>query len=256
MPSNAKAATPHPLPVAPASPRRRGPRPKGESEELRARVLDSAEELFAEHGFHGTSIRDIAGMAGVQLALVGYHFGSKEDLLDHVLARRASVLHAERMQALADARARHGTGHVPVKELFDGYAACFLARASRGDAGWRNYATLVASLANSSPWGTLVSKHYDDAARSYLKELERTCSGTDPEIIYRGFFFMIAIMVAVCSRPGRIERLSLERFDSSDISRLAQSVSLFVEGGFLALTKSTAPKKSRRSGGQSSDNPR
>ncbi len=202
---------------------------------MRARILDCAEKLFAEHGFHGTSIRDIAGMADVPLALIGYHFGSKEDLLDRVLGRRATVLHAERLEALEKAQARHGGGPVPVADLFDAYASCFLARASRRDAGWRNYATLVASLANSAQWGSLVSKHYDDAARAYLQELERSCPEMDPELIHQGFFFMISIMVAVCSRPGRIERLSLARFKSSDISRLAQSISLFAEGGFFHL---------------------
>lgn len=206
---------------------------------MRARILDCAEKLFAEHGFHGTSIRDIAGAADVQLALVGYHFGSKEDLLDSVLGRRATVLHEERMQALEDARLRHGGAAVPVAELFDGYASCFLARASRRDGGWKHYSTLVASLANTGQWGALVSKHYDGAARAFLVELERSCPDVDPELIYQSFFFMIAIMVAVCSRPARIERLSQMRFKSSEIGKLSGSISLFVEGGFRNLVSRT-----------------
>jgi AcrR family transcriptional regulator len=205
---------------------------------MRVGILDCAEKLFAEHGFHGTSIRDIASAADVQLALVGYHFGSKEDLLDSVLGRRATVLHAERMQALEAARLRHRGGLVPVAELFDGYASCFLARASRRDSGWRNYSTLVASLANTGQWGALVSKHYDNAARAYLAELERSCPDVNPELIHQSFFFMIAIMVAVCSRPGRIERLSMMRFRSSEIGSLSASISLFVEGGFRNLVGS------------------
>ena len=40
--------------------------------------MDAAEKLFARRGFHGTSLRDITGAAGVDLALVNYHFGSKK----------------------------------------------------------------------------------------------------------------------------------------------------------------------------------
>ncbi|MGH8309797.1 MAG: TetR family transcriptional regulator, partial [Steroidobacteraceae bacterium] len=40
------------------------------------RILDAAEQLFARRGFHGVSVRDITSEAGVDVALVNYHFGS------------------------------------------------------------------------------------------------------------------------------------------------------------------------------------
>lgn len=46
----------------------------------RARIRDSAVRLFAERGFEGTTIREIAAAAGVSGGLVRHHFGSKEDL--------------------------------------------------------------------------------------------------------------------------------------------------------------------------------
>ena len=53
----------------------------------RERILDSAEELFAEGGF-ATSLRSITSDAGVNLASVNYHFGSKEALIETVFSRR------------------------------------------------------------------------------------------------------------------------------------------------------------------------
>ena len=53
--------------------------------ETRQRVLEAASALFAEHGFHGTTARDIAERAGVNLAAAHYHFGSKESLYLEVL---------------------------------------------------------------------------------------------------------------------------------------------------------------------------
>lgn len=55
----------------------------------RLHILDAAEELFAEHGFEGTSVRDIAGHASVNLAMISYYFGSKEKLLIALVEYRA-----------------------------------------------------------------------------------------------------------------------------------------------------------------------
>src|SRR5690606_34163100 len=51
----------------------------------RDQILAAAAELFAERGFHGTTAREIAQRAGVNLAAAHYHFGSKEDLYLEVL---------------------------------------------------------------------------------------------------------------------------------------------------------------------------
>jgi AcrR family transcriptional regulator len=48
-------------------------------------VLDAARRLFAERGFDGASVRDIAGAAGVDAALVHHYFGTKQDLFLNVL---------------------------------------------------------------------------------------------------------------------------------------------------------------------------
>lgn len=68
----------------------------------RENILRAAEQLFAERGYHGVSIRDIADEAGVPLALVGYHFGPKLQLY-HALFRQRAGYGAQRLQALARA---------------------------------------------------------------------------------------------------------------------------------------------------------
>lgn len=56
----------------------------------RIHILDSAEDLFAEKGFEGTSVRDIAGHANVNLAMISYYFGSKEKLLLALIDHKSS----------------------------------------------------------------------------------------------------------------------------------------------------------------------
>ncbi len=63
------------------------PAPPGELQETRARVLAAAADLFAERGFFGTTVRDIADRARVNVAAGHYHFGSKQELYLEVVRR-------------------------------------------------------------------------------------------------------------------------------------------------------------------------
>ena len=65
----------------------------------RERILDSAEALFAEHGYDGVALRQIARCASVDVALASYHFGKKRDLFQAVFERlsgRGGKARAER----------------------------------------------------------------------------------------------------------------------------------------------------------------
>lgn len=64
------------------------------------KILETAELLFATHGYDGTSLRDITEQAGVNVAAVNYHFGSKENLLTALLDRIITPINAERIELL------------------------------------------------------------------------------------------------------------------------------------------------------------
>ncbi len=74
------------------------------------KILDAAESSFAEHGFAAASLRDITTKAGVNLASVNYHFGSKEALLASVLARRFGPVNQARLALLAQLEADSARG--------------------------------------------------------------------------------------------------------------------------------------------------
>ena len=69
------------------------------------RILGAAEELFAQHGFAGTSLRQVTSRADVNIAAVNYHFGCKQSLLEAVVHRALAPVIEERrrrMEALGD----------------------------------------------------------------------------------------------------------------------------------------------------------
>lgn len=54
-------------------------------------IIEKAEELFATQGYEGTTVRDIADAAGVNLAMISYYFGSKEKLLEALFMERMNA---------------------------------------------------------------------------------------------------------------------------------------------------------------------
>jgi AcrR family transcriptional regulator len=71
-----------------------------EDEPTAAALIGAAVEVMAVHGYHGTSVRDIAAAAGTSPAILYHHFGSKQTLLATLLDRGLDVLIAVTEQAL------------------------------------------------------------------------------------------------------------------------------------------------------------
>lgn len=63
-----------------------------EFNEKQLQIISTAEKLFANRGFDGTSVRDIAEEAGVNIAMISYYFGSKEKLMQAVFKERTSYI--------------------------------------------------------------------------------------------------------------------------------------------------------------------
>jgi len=59
-------------------------------EDTRAKLLDAAGPVFAEQGYRAATVREISTRAGVNLALMNYHFGDKEQLYAAAVSHAAS----------------------------------------------------------------------------------------------------------------------------------------------------------------------
>src|SRR5215213_1874101 len=76
--------------------------------EKQVQIMEAAEKLFADNGFAGTSVRDIAEAANVNLAMISYYFGSKEKLMEamfkyrgeHLTMQLQNILHAKDLSPL------------------------------------------------------------------------------------------------------------------------------------------------------------
>ncbi|QBF30808.1 TetR/AcrR family transcriptional regulator [Thalassococcus sp. S3] len=196
-------------PATPERPQKTVGRPKSRSsEETRERILNEAERLFAERGYDGTSVRNVASAAGLQLQAIGYHFGPKESLFETVVERRAVVLNAMREDALATLREEHGQAPLPLDDLVRAYSRPFIASANSDDEGWRNFAALMGRLANSRLGTATITRHYNVIAKAYIAELKKSLPDAPEQSIVDGMLFFVASMLSICAATGRFSDLS------------------------------------------------
>ena len=93
--------------------------------DVEQRLLDTAEELFCQKGFAGTSIRDITAKADCNVAAVNYHFGSKENLYLAIFKRHLSQMRDVHIAAINRAMSEKN-GSVTLEDLLMSFATAFI----------------------------------------------------------------------------------------------------------------------------------
>jgi len=89
--------------------------------DTKQKILDAAEELFGERGYSATSMRNIISTAAVNLAAIHYHFGSKQDLLDHVILRKLGPINERRIQLLDQFEAEAASGLPSIEKILEAF---------------------------------------------------------------------------------------------------------------------------------------
>ncbi|MBI1180986.1 MAG: TetR family transcriptional regulator [Alphaproteobacteria bacterium] len=213
-----------------AEPRRRSS-PKGEA--TREKILDAAEYLFAERGFHGVSLRDITRLAGVELALASYHFGTKENLLCAVVSRRAEEHRDDMLASLDQAIAAAAPGLPSNEALVEAYARPALEKIARSQ-GWAAYIKLIVgiqNLARDDRIGERTDAEYDPAIRRYVEAFVASNPDVDPHRVHFAVYFLHGALIQILSQGWAFERL-LENDESlRDTEELIETLAGFFARG-------------------------
>lgn len=222
-------------PLAAANPPAHGSR-DATRVERQTRLLDTAEELFADRGYFGVSVRDITDRAGTRLAAVSDQFGGKEGLFQAVLARRIQPLNQDRRARLETLPAR-GTRDRRLRALIDAFTEPM--RQLSGDTGWDNYFRLVAQLANSGhPIGRLIVDDFNAIATDFITHLHTLFPDADDAAIHDAYLHLVAATMHTYSYNLRLDSLTAGRLHTRDIEDRHHALLRFVEGGIIhAVTK-------------------
>ncbi|MEO9137103.1 MAG: TetR/AcrR family transcriptional regulator [Casimicrobiaceae bacterium] len=113
------------------------------SSATKVRIMDAAETLFMEHGFEATSLRVITAAAGVNLAAVNYHFGSKEELFQSVLTRRLDPMNQARLELLTRLEAKAAPKPLACERILTALLIPALALARDPQRGGKDFLRLL-----------------------------------------------------------------------------------------------------------------
>jgi AcrR family transcriptional regulator len=203
-----------------------------ETPPTKQRILDAAEQLFAEHGFDGVSLRQITAAAGVELALANYHFGPKTELYIAVIRRRANELNEARRRLFEALPAAPS-----VEGLIDAFARPFLDKSVHGGPGWKSYARLIAQTANSARWTQAVmTAQFDPVAELFIAGMRRALPTAAPRDLYWGFHFLIGALTMTFAETGRIDLLSQGICRAGELEAIYARMIPFMAAGYRALT--------------------
>ncbi|HEY5211133.1 MAG TPA: TetR/AcrR family transcriptional regulator [Stellaceae bacterium] len=200
-------------------------------------ILNAAERCFAEDGFDGVSLRAITEAAGVDLALVNYHFGSKENLLRQVIGRRAKIVHDDRVLALEEARHQAGTSAPSIEAIVTAFLEPLLLRMMSRDAGWRHYCGLISQLSMVPRFVEITHNELDPTALHFINALRAALPKASPQSVYWGYMFLLGAMIQAMVPTGRIDRLSRGLCRSDDVEGGLRQMVPFVCAGLRAIAK-------------------
>lgn len=145
--------------------------------QTRDRLLDVAEELFAERGFRGASVREITRLAGSHLAGVNYHFGGKEALYREVILRRLAALRRRRIESIERTLERAGD-EASLELLLRAFTSAFV-EPLMSEPGGRTWLKLVSRemVDPQLPRQTFFDEMFLPVQESLMAALIRLCPG-------------------------------------------------------------------------------
>lgn len=204
-------------------------RPPMSAEATRKAILDAAELLLARDGFAATSLRALTGQAGVNLAAVHYHFGSKEELAMAVLSRRFGPVNAERCRQLEQVL-HAGTADVP--SILRAFLAPVLQLGREGEAVCAMIGRLVAEQpAFLRPY---LAEQFRPVAQQFVAALQRALPQLGADEIYWRLHFVIGAMVHTMQHARLMGSLTHGVCNADDGDAILEQLVAFAGSGMDA----------------------
>ena len=178
----------------------------------RERILETAERLFAEYGYDGVSTRQIGAAADAQIALINYHFGTKDKLYRAVFENRINPVSERRREALSSAMAADVGGRT-IEAVLDAFARPWIEM--RGTEEGRHYTRLIAREVNDPREAErgIVRDLLDPLAVEFLAAMKSVLPDRDRGDVHAAYHFFTSTMLLTLANPERVKRLSGDLLD-------------------------------------------
>ena len=193
--------------------------------DTKERILDVAERLFAEQGFASISLRHIIAEAGVNLAAVHYHFGSKEELMDELVRRRADPINQARIEWLTRLEADAGGKPLAVETIVQAFMEPSVHAALQHPAMMRCMSRFHAEELGHAT----MRKHFEPVARRFIAAMRDALPHLpEDEFLMRLRCAAGAMAFSILSEPCALP------IDAETARRRIATLTAFLKGGLTA----------------------
>jgi AcrR family transcriptional regulator len=195
--------------------------------DTKQKILETAERLFAENGYDATSLRQIIAEAGVNLAAIHYHFGSKQEMLDELIERKAGPVNDQRIARLDRVVAQAKSGPLAVEQVLDAFMEPMASVANQNP----QFVRLIGRMHAEGLMPVLIKRHFQPVIVRFRAAMQQALPElSEEELLWRLHFMMGAMAHAMCGTPDFTD-VGRESGDFHD--RIARLVA-FLSGGFHA----------------------
>ena len=200
------------------------------------RILDAAEALFALNGSSGASLRAITRRAKVNLAAVHYHFGSKDRLLEAVLARRLLPLNAERIRRLETYQKEAGRKKERLENIIEAMVGPALRLSRDENKRGRIFMRLLGRLVlePDARIQNLLTGQFETVLKKFMPSLTVALPHLSPEDFFWRLHFLVGSMAHTMADSERIRLISGGMCDPDDTEGTVQCLVTFLCGGLRA----------------------
>ncbi|HEX4927630.1 MAG TPA: TetR/AcrR family transcriptional regulator [Burkholderiales bacterium] len=211
--------------------------------ETRTRILDAAEELFMQHGFEATSMRLLTGKAGVNLAAVNYHFGSKHALIEAVFRRRLDPMNQARLAGLdkVEAESRPSSPEAIIRAFIS--PTLELVQDAKG--GGRNFIRLL-GRAYTEPTKSirqLIGQTYAPVMDRFKAALECALPQMPRDELVWRMHFMFGTLAYTLAATDTVQLIAgCKPEDRYDAALLEERLTAFLHAGLNAPLKNSIRK--------------
>ncbi|MGY0559532.1 MULTISPECIES: TetR/AcrR family transcriptional regulator [unclassified Luteimonas] len=188
------------------------------------RILGAAEELFAQQGFSGTSLRQVTSRAEVNIAAVNYHFGSKENLVNEVFRRRMDEMSAQRLDMLRKAQEDAAS----LETILAAFVEPALALAANRNGGGAFIRVIARAYAETNDGlRAFLSERYGHVQRDFARALAACLPELSKEELYWRLDFLGGALTyamadfGLIKRPSGVSEVEHRRRAGSELIRFA-----------------------------------
>jgi AcrR family transcriptional regulator len=213
--------------------------------ETGTRILDAAEELFMQHGFEGTSMRQLTAKAEANLAAVNYHFGSKDALIEAVFRRRLDPMNTSRIAALEQLEKDAGGRALTPEAIIRAFVGASLRMIEDAKNGGRNFIRLLGRTYTDPQKHirSLIGQLYAPAMERFKSAFERALPQMPREELVWRMHFMFGTLSYTLAATDTVQLIAgCKPEDRYDARLLEERLSAFLAAGLSAPLKNSVRK--------------